>query len=103
MISFGASPVAGASSTSPYGSNGASGSIAGQKTPKEEFLEYARMTPAEKLRESVIRSLGVSEEELKRMDSKERQRIEEQVRELIRQKVESDGSDQKGAIVDVTA
>jgi len=103
MISFGASPVAGAGSASPYGSNGVSGSIAGQKTPKEEFLEYARMTPAEKLRESVLRSLGVSEEELKRMDSKERQRIEEQVRELIRQKVESDGSDQKGAIVDVTA
>jgi len=103
MISFGANPVAGAGSASPYASNGASGSIAGQKTPKEEFLEYARMTPAEKLRESVLRSLGVSEEELKRMDSKERQRIEEQVRELIRQKVESDGSDQKGAIVDVTA
>lgn len=103
MITFGGSATTGAGAASSYGSGGDLGAIGGKKSPKDEFREYAQMTPAEKMRDAALRSLGLTEDDLKAMDPKERLRVEEQIKELIRHKVETSGSDQKGAIVDVTA
>lgn len=103
MITFGGSPTAGAGAATSYGSGGGLGAIAGKKSAKEEFREYAQMTPAEKMRAAALKSLGLTEDDLKAMDPKKRLQVEEQIKELIRQKVEAGGADQKGAIVDVTA
>jgi hypothetical protein len=43
------------------------------KTAKDEFLDYAKMTPPQKMRASMLAKLGVTEEQLKAMSPEERQ------------------------------
>jgi hypothetical protein len=75
------------------------------KTAKEEFLDYAKMTPAQKMRASMLSKLGVTEEQLKAMDAKERQKIEDKIKEMIKAEIEGPDGDRKpkGMLVDVKA
>ena len=102
MFSFGGvGSSTGASAA--YGANVGVESAVGKKSPKEAFLEYARMSPAEKMRAAMLNSLGLTEDDLKAMDPKKRALVEEKIKEMIKEKVEGDQKDQKGAIVDVAA
>src|SRR5687767_5892784 len=54
-----------------------SGSAAGsaerlQKSPEEEFLEYARQSPAERIRAAILEEMGISEDELEAMSGSAR-------------------------------
>ena len=75
------------------------------KTAKDEFLDYAKMTPAQKMRASMLSKLGITEEQLKAMDSKERQKIEDKIKEMIKAEIEGPDGDRKpkGVLVDVKA
>jgi hypothetical protein len=75
------------------------------KTAKDEFLDYAKMTPAQKMRASMLSKLNVTEEQLKAMDSKERQKIEDRIKEMIKAEIEGPDGDRKpkGMLVDVKA
>jgi hypothetical protein len=75
------------------------------KTAKDEFLDYAKMTPAQKMRASMLSKLNVTEEQLKAMDSKERQKIEDKIKEMIKAEIEGPDGDRKpkGMLVDVKA
>jgi hypothetical protein len=94
----------------PHGPEGAEDGPAGLnaapvKTAKEEFLDYAKMTPAQKMRASMLSKLGVTEEQLKAMDAKERQKIEDKIKEMIKAEIEGPDGDRKpkGMLVDVKA
>lgn len=78
---------------------------ASTKTAKDEFLDYAKMTPAQKMRASMLSKLGVTEDQLKAMDPKDRQKIEDKIKEMIKAEIEGpDGNRKaKGALVDVKA
>jgi len=84
---------------------GAGMTAAPTKTAKDEFLDYAKMTPAQKMRASMLSKLGVTEEQLKAMDSKERQKIEDKIKEMIKAEIEGPDGDRKpkGMLVDVKA
>jgi hypothetical protein len=75
------------------------------KTAKDEFLDYAKMTPAQKMRASMLSKLGVTEDQLKAMGPKDRQKIEDQIKEMIKEQVMGGDKDkaQKGALVDLKA
>lgn len=103
MFSFGIGPTAGVGATSPYTPGNNASPLSGEKSAKEAFLEYARMTPAERLRDSILKSLDLTEDDLKRMTVDERLQVEEQIKEMIKQKVEEDGGERTGAIVDLKA
>lgn len=66
------------------------------KTTAEEFLEFARMNPAERIRAAYLKEKGLTEEDLAAMPKEEREKIEEEIRELIEKKV------RKGLPEDVT-
>lgn len=80
-------------------------SAAGPKSAKDEFLDYAKLTPAQKMRAAILSKLHVTEDELKAMDAKERQKIEDQIKEMVKQQVLGGDKDmiQKGALVDLKA
>jgi len=80
-------------------------SAVGSKSAKDEFLDYAKLTPAQKMRAAMLSKLKVTEEELKAMPRKERQEIEDQIKELIKQQVLGAENDkiQRGALVDLRA
>lgn len=77
----------------------------GSKSAKDEFLDYAKLTPAQKLRATILSKLKITEEELKAMPPKERQKIEDQIKEMTKQQVIGADKDQiqKGALVDLRA
>ena len=73
------------------------------KSAKDEFMDYAKLTPAQKMRAAMLSKLGVSEEQLKAMSPDERKKIEGQVKDMIKQQVENDPKMKKGSLLDVSA
>jgi hypothetical protein len=73
------------------------------KTAKDEFLDYAKLTPAQKMRAAMLGKMGLTEEQLKAMDPKERQKIEDRLKEQIKEQVQNDPNMKKGSLLDVSA
>lgn len=72
-------------------------------TAVQDFMAYAHMTPAEKMRAAILGSMGLTEDQLKAMDPKERAKVEEKIKELIQQKVEQSTEKKTGLAVDLKA
>jgi hypothetical protein len=107
-VSLGASALARLNAaTAPAATTGSTdgADAVGPKSAKVEFLDYAKLTPAQKMRAAMLSKLGVTEEELKAMDPKKRQKIEDQIKEMVKQQVLGADKDeiQKGALVDLKA
>ena len=97
-------------SSSPYagayaGLNASSNSPVGETSAKDEFLKFQAMTPAQKMRAMMLSKLGVTEEELKAMSPEERKKIEDKLKDMIKQQVQSDPEKKgdKGLVADVLA
>lgn len=80
-------------------------SAAPAKTAKDEFLEYQNMTPAQKMRAAMLAKLGVTEEQLKAMSPEDRQKVEQQMKDMIKEQVMGDekNKEKTGSIVDFKA
>jgi hypothetical protein len=70
---------------------------------EQALNDYAKMTPAQKMRAAILGSMGLTEEQLKAMDPKERQKIEEKIKEIIKEKVEQAVEKKTGLAVDIKA
>jgi hypothetical protein len=79
------------------------GAAAPQKSAKDDFLDYAKMTPAQKMRAAMLGKMGLTEEQLKAMDPKERQKIEDKLKAQIKEQVMNDPKMKQGALVDIQA
>lgn len=69
----------------------------------KELMDYANMTPAQKLRAAILGKLGLKEEDLAKMDPKERKKLEDKIAQMIKQEVEVGDTTHKGVLFDVTA
>lgn len=101
ISSIGSSAYAGA-----YGGMTAStSSPIGEMSAKDEFLKYQAMTPAQKMRATMLAKLGVTEEQLKAMSPEDRAKIEQKLKDMIKQQVQNDPDkkDKTGQIADVLA
>jgi hypothetical protein len=72
-------------------------------TAVQDFMAFAKMTPAEKMRASILGSMGLTEDGLKGMDPKERAKVEEKIKALIQQKVEQSVEKKTGVVIDLKA
>jgi hypothetical protein len=107
VSSFGASTL---TQTQTATATASAGSATGEsttsaKSAREAFLDYAKLTPAQKMRAAILSKLNITEEELKAMPPKKRQRIEDQIKEMIKQQVMGGDKDkiQRGTLLDLTA
>lgn len=68
------------------------------KTPTatERFLEEARKSPMERLREQIMKELGISEEDLAALPPDEKRAMEDKIREMIEEKLKQ-GMRESGA------
>lgn len=55
---------------------------------RTEFHEYMEMTPAERLREQILKEMGLTEEQLEQMPPEERAAIEDKIAALMRERME---------------
>jgi len=67
----------------------------------QEFHDYADMTPAEKIRKSILDQMGLSEDSLKAMDPDARAAVEKQIADAIKQQLTGIDDDGKTAVADV--
>ena len=65
-----------------------------------EFLAYARMSPAERMRDNILKSMGLTEDDVNAMSPADRQKLENRIKELIKQQVE-EAAKRKGQLLDV--
>ncbi|WP_149537663.1 hypothetical protein [Siccirubricoccus phaeus] len=91
----------GAPST-PTGLPSAAGSAV-RRSPQEEFLEFARMTPAERMRAAMLAEMGLTEEELKNMPPEKRAAINAEIAQRVRDQVLASRERQPGALLDLSA
>jgi hypothetical protein len=73
------------------------------KSAKDEFMDYAKLTPAQKMRAAMLAKMGVTEEQMKAMSPEERQKIEDELKKQIKEQVQNDPDMKKGSLLDVKA
>lgn len=69
---------------------------------KTEFLKFAKMSPAERIRAAYLKDHGLTEETLAQLPREERLKIEEEIKKLIKTKLGLDET-QAGQLTDVSA
>ncbi len=74
-----------------------------KKTAEEDFLDYARMSVAERIRAQVLQDEKLTEETLAELDAEQRAAIEERIREKVAEKITGETGKSVGGIADVTA
>lgn len=67
------------------------------------FLTEAKKTPAERIREQILKKLELTEEDLAKMDDTQRKAVEDQIKQEILKQVQANGKAQTGVLADVTA
>jgi hypothetical protein len=69
-----------------------------------DFLAYANETPAQRMRDAILKSMGLTEDDLKRMSPEQRKAVEDTIREKIKNAAEEAAKKGKtGLVADVTA
>ena len=70
------------------------------QTTEEKFLEYAKMTPAERLHAQMLAELGLTEDQFKAMSPADQQKIEDKIRDMIKKRVADSPDKPTGMITD---
>lgn len=72
---------------------------------EQQFLKYAEMTPAERLFDTILRQLGLTEDDFKALSPQDQQKVVQQIQKMIKDQVEKGGSteDAKGMMTDKLA
>jgi hypothetical protein len=65
----------------------------------EQFLAYARMSPMERMRASILNGMGLSEDDLNAMSPADREKVEAKIKQLIEEKIK-EAQKEKGQFVD---
>lgn len=92
---------AGYSSPSPALTTGTGPSKRFDKQAVEDaFLKEAHKTPAQRMRDAVLKKMGLTEEALAAMDPKTRSEVEKTIAEEIKRQIEANGNKDPGQITD---
>ncbi|MCA6124074.1 hypothetical protein J6500_19565 [Bradyrhizobium sp. WSM 1704] len=79
----------------------ASGGLGGSSV-EQEFLKYAQMSPMDRMRANILKSMGLSEDDLKNMSPEQRKAVEQKIKDLIEQQFEKNAG-KAGQAVDISA
>jgi hypothetical protein len=100
------SSIGSSSSVGAYGGVSAStASPIGETSAKDEFLKFQAMTPAQKMRAMMLAKLGLTEDDVKAMSPEDRKKVEDKLKEMIKQQVQNDPErkDHKGLVANIMA
>ena len=73
----------------------------GHSQVTEDFLKFAEMSPAEKIRYVFLKQHGLSEDDLKAMSPADRRKIEDEIREEIKDSIKRNTQHKVGSIADI--
>jgi hypothetical protein len=108
QISSSPSPI-GLGSPSPTAGSGTGAKASSSATSSQnnsvvqDFLNYAKESPAERLRDSILKSMGLTQDQLDKMPAAQRQAVEKKIADIIKQKLQQDGGGDPGQFVNLSA
>ncbi|MES2032638.1 MAG: hypothetical protein V4466_00555 [Pseudomonadota bacterium] len=73
------------------------------RSPRADFLEIARQTPAERMRAALLARMGLEEKDLAGMTADQREAVENKIKEMIKADFEAGADKRPGRIVDLKA
>ena len=94
----------GLSSTPTVSASASKSSGLSAKAPSvvQQFLAYASMTPAERMQADMLSQLGLTEDQFKAMTPAEQQKVEDKIRQMIKQQAEQSNDKRTGLITDIS-
>jgi hypothetical protein len=117
LPSFGTSPTKAASNSNAASAADSTGATTGTTpTPTSEtggltskgddvvqqFMDYAKMNPLERLRANILKSMGLTEDDLKKMTPEQQKAVEQKIDQLIKQELQKNAG-KTGQVVDLSA
>ncbi|HUO00619.1 MAG TPA: hypothetical protein VMU69_30860 [Bradyrhizobium sp.] len=69
----------------------------------QQFLQFANMTPAQRMFAQMLNKLGISQDEFDAMTPAEQQKVEQKIQQMIKQQVQNSSDKQTGVITDISA
>jgi hypothetical protein len=72
-----------------------------QSAARKEFDDLVKKTPAEQMRDQILKSLGLDEDKVKAMAPKEREALEAKIKEIIKTKIQEAQEEKSGIQVQV--
>jgi len=94
-------PSSGVPATSPFSTQSSSTQNAGAANPAvQQFLEYAKMTPAQRLHAQMLAQLGLTQDQFNAMSPADQQKVEDKIRQMIKQQIDSGSDKSPGQITD---
>jgi hypothetical protein len=69
----------------------------------QQFLQFAKMTPAQRMFAQMLNKLGISQDEFNAMSPAEQQKVEQKIQQMIKQQVQNNSEKQTGLITDISA
>lgn len=84
------------------GSTQGAGGISSDDTVEQKFLKFAQMSPMDRMRANILKSMGLSEQDLKTMTPDQRAAVEQKIKESIEQAFQKNAG-KAGQAVDISA
>jgi hypothetical protein len=103
---FSSVPTTSSAGASTGGANAASaladGDASGDDSVVQDFLNYAKMDPIQRLRANILKSMGLTQADLNAMTPAQQQAVEQKIEQLIKQELQKN-ADKTGQLVDLSA
>jgi TPP-dependent pyruvate/acetoin dehydrogenase alpha subunit len=68
----------------------------------QQFLDYAKMDPIQRLRANILKSMGLTEDDLKNMTPEQQKAVEQKIEQLMQEQLKKNAN-KPGQVVDVSA
>jgi hypothetical protein len=68
----------------------------------QQFLQYANMTPAQRMQANMLSELGLTEAQFKAMSPAEQQKVEDKIRDLVKKQADTSNDKRTGLITDIS-
>jgi TPP-dependent pyruvate/acetoin dehydrogenase alpha subunit len=90
-----------------YATTGTTTSTAASFTPQgdslvQQFMDYAKESPMQRMRTSILKSMGLTEDNLKKMSPEQQKAVEQKIEQIIKQELQKNAG-LTGQVVDVSA
>ena len=72
------------------------------ETAAQQFMDYANMTPAQRMQAEMMSQLGITEDQFKAMSPADQAKVMDKIRDMIKQQTQNSGDQRPGLITDMS-
>jgi hypothetical protein len=72
------------------------------ETAAQKFMDYANMTPAQRMQAEMMSQLGITEDQFKAMSPADQAKVMDKIRDLIKQQAQNSSTQRPGLITDMS-